>query len=128
MMRRFHRERGQDLVEYALVLPILLVLLFGIVEFGLIIFSFNTISDAAEVAARYGVIKPTDCSGIQLTVKRVTDAARLNWSNMTVPCPTLSGGAIRVQVSYKYNSYTHLFDAFIGRPYVLTATATMKTE
>lgn len=45
------RTRGQSLVEMAFVLPILLVVLFGIIEFGWLIFAYSTISQAARNGA-----------------------------------------------------------------------------
>jgi Flp pilus assembly protein TadG len=128
MQSWFRRERGQELIEFALVLPILAALVFGVVEFGLIIFSYNTIGDAAQVGARYGVVHPTECANIQGKVYQVTDAARLRRANLAVPCPTLSGGAIRVEVTYNYYSQTSLFSAFMGRPLVLKSVATMVYE
>lgn len=61
-----HREQtaGQDLIEYALILPLLLLLLLGIMEFGIVVFSYNTISNAAREVARFGIVHPTD-SAIQ---------------------------------------------------------------
>ncbi len=47
----WRRSKGQSLVEMALVLPILLVVLFGIMEFGYIIFAYSTVSQAARSAA-----------------------------------------------------------------------------
>jgi len=54
MGHRLRREghAGQDLVEYALILPLLLTLLFGIVEFGWAVFAYNTVSNAAREVAR----------------------------------------------------------------------------
>ncbi len=55
-MGRHSTTYGQSLVEMALILPILLVVLFGIMEFGWLIFAYSTISQAArngaEVAAQ----------------------------------------------------------------------------
>lgn len=55
-MHRQKNARGQSLVEMALILPLLLVILFGIIEFGWLIFAYSTISQAtrngAEVAAQ----------------------------------------------------------------------------
>jgi hypothetical protein len=48
-MRR--RQSGQSIVETALVLPILLVVLFGIMEFGYLIYAYSTVSQAARNAA-----------------------------------------------------------------------------
>ena len=45
-------ERGQALVEAALTFPLLFLIFFGIIEFSLVIFSYNTISNAAREGAR----------------------------------------------------------------------------
>ncbi|MEA3338815.1 MAG: TadE family protein, partial [Chloroflexota bacterium] len=49
------RRKGQGIVEFALVLPILLLLLFGIIEFGRIFQAWLTIENAARQAARFAV-------------------------------------------------------------------------
>ncbi|MFQ3535131.1 MAG: TadE family protein [Aggregatilineales bacterium] len=49
------RRKGQTLVEFALTLPILLMLIWGIIEFGRIFQAWLTIQNAARAAARYGV-------------------------------------------------------------------------
>lgn len=45
------RTRGQSLVEMAFILPILLILMFGITEFGYFIYAYSTVSQAARNAA-----------------------------------------------------------------------------
>jgi Flp pilus assembly protein TadG len=49
-------ERGQTMVEFALVLPILLVLLFGIIQFGIIFNNYVALTDAARAASRKGAV------------------------------------------------------------------------
>src|SRR5450432_309422 len=49
------RRRGQTLAEFALTTPILLMLLFGIIEFGRIFQAWVTLQNAARAAARYSV-------------------------------------------------------------------------
>ncbi len=41
-------EHGQDLVEFALITPLLMLILLGIIEFSLIVFCYNSISNAAR--------------------------------------------------------------------------------
>jgi len=53
-------ERGASLVEFALVLPILMMLLFGIVTGGLALNSKNSLNNAAREGARYGATLPVD--------------------------------------------------------------------
>jgi hypothetical protein len=63
------KTRGQSLVEFALILPILLLLLLGIIEGGRIVWAYITIQNAAREATRYGVSgqplrrpdNPSDC-------------------------------------------------------------------
>ena len=54
--RFFHSEKGQALVEFALALPILLMLLCGIIDFGWIYYNQITLNNAAREGARYAVI------------------------------------------------------------------------
>ena len=49
------RRRGQTLAEFAISLPILLLLLFGVLEFGRLFQSWVTLQNAARTAARYAI-------------------------------------------------------------------------
>lgn len=48
-----HSNRGVSAVEFALVLPLLLVILFGIIEFGLVLYNQAVITNASREGARY---------------------------------------------------------------------------
>ncbi len=50
------RESGQAIVEFALVLPILLLLLCGIIDFGWLYYNQITLNNASREGARYAVI------------------------------------------------------------------------
>ncbi|HSK17426.1 MAG TPA: TadE family protein [Gaiellaceae bacterium] len=50
------RERGQTLVEFALVLPILALLLFGVIQFGIVFHQYVTLTDAVRAGARQGAV------------------------------------------------------------------------
>lgn len=54
-MRR-HRERGQSLVEFAIVLPLFMFMLIGIFDFGRVVWSTNTLQAAAREAARFAIV------------------------------------------------------------------------
>jgi Flp pilus assembly protein TadG len=51
-LRLLRREDGQAIVEFALVLPLLMGLLLGIVQFGIVFNNYETLTDAARVGAR----------------------------------------------------------------------------
>jgi Flp pilus assembly protein TadG len=57
-MKRFMRERGQSLVELGVSLLILLYLLSGAAEFGVLFFQFVQLRDAAQEGALYGSMNP----------------------------------------------------------------------
>ena len=54
--RRAARSTGQGLVEFALVLPIFLVLVMGILDLGLSVFAYNSITNAAREGARLAIV------------------------------------------------------------------------
>ena len=51
-MPKFREQSGQSLVEFALVAPLLLLLLYGIIQFGLIFYGFITVEQAARMGVR----------------------------------------------------------------------------
>src|SRR5881628_3524726 len=57
-----HGEEGQNLVEFALLLPVLLYILMGIIQFGLIFAVYVTINNSVREAARWGSIYIYDIS------------------------------------------------------------------
>lgn len=56
MMRR--DRRGQALVEFALVIPIVILLMVGLFDFGRVVFINNTLGDGARHGARQAIIDP----------------------------------------------------------------------
>lgn len=67
-------EEGQNLVEFALLLPVLLYILMGIIQFGLIFAVYVTINNSVREAARWGSIYQYDKS---ITITN-NDVARNN--------------------------------------------------
>jgi hypothetical protein len=59
-----NRQRGQNLVEFALILPILLTLVLGILNFGYFFFVHTSIVHAAREGVRLGMVSPEDPAGI----------------------------------------------------------------
>ena len=60
MTQRVWKEAGQDLVEYALVLPLFLFLTLGVIEFSLLYFQYSTVTNAAREGARAGIVMPNE--------------------------------------------------------------------
>ena len=55
-MAKWRNKRGASAVEFALVLPILILLFIGIVDFGLLIYDKQVITNATRVGARAGLV------------------------------------------------------------------------
>jgi Flp pilus assembly protein TadG len=126
-------ERGQEVVEFALILPLLMTLLFGIVEFGWAVFSYNTIANAAREGARWGIVHPYDDAGIMAKAKGLT--AGLNRDEVTVeirpdPASRLSTRKIEVEVSYEHPLITGWIWQVVGGSGTLDlySVATMRIE
>ena len=75
---RWRILRAQNLVEFALLFPVLMLLLFGVVDFGRIFHVLIAVSNAAREGARYGVIYGIERSGGVYTINEsVIDAAAI---------------------------------------------------
>jgi Flp pilus assembly protein TadG len=103
------REEGAAAVEFALVLPILIVILFGTIEFGLILYNQEVITNASREGARYGIVigspRPTTTQ-IQDVVNTYLTNSGLNAGNATTTvtgAQGASGSNLAVTVTYPYN-------------------------
>lgn len=103
-IRRRHqqRSRGQALVETALILPILLILVMGVIDIGRVIFAHVQLQEATHEGAMYGAYMPTPTSGVQSRVTNSSDADWVSGATVTVSCTT-SPAPGRVTVSSTYN-------------------------
>ncbi|MGB2894649.1 MAG: TadE family protein [Anaerolineales bacterium] len=99
-MTKRHR-RGQGLVEFALVMPIFLTLIMGIVELGRLMIIYTGAATASREAARYGASVGTspsgfehyeDCDGIRATAKRISGLAPIEDSDITIQYDNPSTG------------------------------------
>jgi Flp pilus assembly protein TadG len=124
-------ERGQALVEAALTFPLLFLIFFGIIEFSLVIFSYNTISNAAREGARCGIIDPRvrTCS-IEAAARGLTTAIQCSGAGMLVTTPASPAGTVRVDVDCEVPLMTQMIITALGGTGTipLHASATMQVE
>ena len=90
-----HRSRGQSLVEFALVFPLFILLLAGMIDFGIGLYSYMTLVNATREGARLGATNCTVLACTDAVKARVTAASiGLNPSPITVTCTTAAGAGI----------------------------------
>jgi Flp pilus assembly protein TadG len=59
-LKHLKNEQGQTMTEFTLVVPVLLLVLFGIIQFGIIFNNYVTLTDAARAASRKGAVSRND--------------------------------------------------------------------
>jgi Flp pilus assembly protein TadG len=86
------RSPGQAIVEFALVVPVFLMIFFGTVDFGMAFNASLTISNAAREGARTGVTSPTTAA-VTARVKNVVGSMNDSKLTISVSCLTPSNAA-----------------------------------
>ena len=122
------RADGQAFVEFAIVLPVLVLLVFGIAQFGLAFRNYLAITDTARVAARAAAVKRTSspCSAATTSIQNNVSASQWAQISSRITCtagPNV-GDQVKITIEYPYT---------IGLPGVnatgdLTASATERME
>ncbi|MBM7831991.1 Flp pilus assembly protein TadG [Agromyces cerinus] len=129
-MRTREKERGAAAVEFALVFPLVIMLLLTVIEFSRLWNIQATISDAARVSARYAAIHARDDG---FTVQDAKDQATaipgmFLWSSatieVTVACDD-DGGKATSTISVSPGSMSEWFSTALGDPMELQAEGEM---
>ena len=106
-------QRGTSAIEFAIVLPLLVVFVFGIIEFGLIFYDKAMVTNASREAARSGIVyrdPPLTVAEIQSVVDSYCGAMLVSFGGGSSPTTTVPGGEcvnhgdeLVVNVAYQYN-------------------------
>ncbi len=96
LRRRNRGERGQSLIEMALVMPILMLVTFSIIDFGLLFYTHLSLESAVSQAVRYGITGTTmQGQSRQESIKSVLrrSAPTLTINDADITFSRLAGGA-----------------------------------
>ncbi|MDP9265334.1 MAG: pilus assembly protein [Chloroflexota bacterium] len=139
---RTSAEEGATLVEFALIVPLLLLLIIVILDLGRAVNAYVTVSNASREGARYASVHPTASpSAIVAAVK--TRSVPLDASQLTVTATYYDGTAfrawpppasspkptavpVRVQTTYSWSSVTFILGQFMASRN-FTTSSTMDT-
>lgn len=127
-VRKKMREGGQALVEFTLMLPILLLLLCGIIDFGWIYSNQLIVEFGTRDGARYGAINASSGSFQSMVETRVrsntpvTDPLQLQ-INAIKSLPDIS-----VEVTYEVPLLTPVASTILGDTFTVSSKCIMKAE
>jgi Flp pilus assembly protein TadG len=126
------RERGQGIVEFAISMPLMLLIMLGTIDTGRMFFDYIEMRQAAVEGATYGSRKPTDTAGISAAVIAhgiPADATVAVTSD--VGCTTSNGvGDVKVTASRVWTPVSldalNLIGAGVKWSFTMNASSTMR--
>ena len=113
MVMQLNDQKGAALIEFTIIFPLLMVLIFGIVEFGLILYNQQVITNASREGARAGIVARDprlDNAGIEAVVNHYTQNRLISFGgSYAEPMTSVNhaggtsfGNDLSVTVSYDY--------------------------
>lgn len=121
-------QEGQSLVELALLLPVLLLIMAGVLDLGRAFHAYITITNAAREGARYASLHPEDTAGVFDRASQEAENSGIDLCGPGSPCvldfPEIAPGEpITVTVEYEFEPITGLI--FGGQAFTIGASAAM---
>ena len=104
---QIRNEQGQAMTEFALVLPVLALILFAVIQFGIVFNNYVTLTDATRAGARKAAVSrddPNRDADVMAAVR--SSATDLDGSQLSVSPPSStwdSGTDVTVTASYPYS-------------------------
>ena len=123
-------KKGQSLVETALVLPIIILMLMGIIDIGMMFNNYMIVGNAAREAARSAATGATDIR-IDALVDSITsslDSSNLSWTIIPAQATRKKGDEVVVTIIYNHELITPVISSLVPSPIQLTGTAAMRFE
>lgn len=122
---RSRETRGQALVEFALVVPIFIIVLVGLFDVGRAVWNYSTVANAAREAARVAVVNQ-DADAVRAAAKAAGAGLNLQDSNITLAECFVQECLYSVTVEFDYEPSTPLIGNIFNP--TLSSTAVMPVE
>ena len=128
-------EDGQAMVEFALILPIFLLILCGIIDFGWLFYNQLSLNNACREGARYAVVNTAEGNGTQAIINHIenatttvfaNDGVRIDVEYTTPSDPT--AGDVTVSMEADISFFTPVLSTVLGTERTITSTVVMKVE
>lgn len=130
---RSYREqrRGAAAVEFAVVAPVFILLVLGMLEYGRMIMVQQVITNASREGARRAILDGATVDNVTTAISSYLSGGTVNGATLTItpdPATTPAGTGITVKVRVDYSKVQWLpFSMFLGTA-TLEATTTMRKE
>ena len=111
-------NKGQSLVELALSFVVLMLLIVGATEFGIIFFQKTQLQDAAQEGAVYGSMCPNDTVSIEDRVRNNSESPLNLLSPDVVVSINRGATTIEVVVSYNHKIFMPFLSRMLGREFI----------
>jgi hypothetical protein len=123
-------ERGQSMVETALLLPILLLIMVGIIDLGRFIYSYAHLQMAAQETVRLGGLDQNDQAITEFAHQYVNlgDKNQLQIDITPNDVGRHSGDYVTVKLKYPFTLYTPLIQALFPSPLFIETDSTIRVE
>lgn len=128
------RRRGDAVVEFVLVAPMLLVVLLGILEVGRVVDAWLVVENAAREGARVAAQAPPGAdpatTGQQAALTYLSSglAPRSDVVGTLVPSPVVTSATVTVSTEADIQLYTPLFQAILPSPVPVRASVSMRRQ
>ncbi len=130
LRRGDNRARAAAIVEFAVVLPLLLTILFGIIEYGWVFMIRQTLQNAAREGARLAVLQTTTApyDNVAARVDAVMAPTGVTSYTITMTHATVGDPSETINVSVPYTDVSLLGGFFGTHNYDLQGSCTMRKE
>jgi len=119
---RTRDDNGQTMVEFILVLPVLLIVLFGIFQFGITFKNYISLTDAVRAGARTAAVSRNSANPAADTIARVKSASDLTPASVAVTVTSTWVHGDDVVVTGKYPYSISLFGVVVASGQLSTTT------
>jgi Flp pilus assembly protein TadG len=118
------------MIEFALLVPVLLMILIAIFEFGLIFNSYLTLQNASRDAVRLLSLGVTDTEATTVVQNQAVgvDLSQLTITITPTESSRSSGDSVTITLSYDHSVITPLMAVFIGNTLTLEVQSVMRVE
>ena len=119
-LRYIRNSSGSVAVEFALLLPVYIFFMFGIIEFGRYIWTRNTMEFAAEIAARYGAIT-SGATDATVAAYALTQLIGISSTGITFTA-TVAASTVTVVGTTTFSSVITNYVPIVSKTITVTAT------